>query len=100
MGGSGVESYETAQYCGWDHNGYWLDNVGCFGGETLLTDCMHNELGSHDCGDQECIRISCIEQPSTPRTPPVYNFTYEEPVEVGILSQDHDGILTYTYLGE
>uniref|UniRef100_A0A3Q2VX95 SRCR domain-containing protein n=1 Tax=Haplochromis burtoni TaxID=8153 RepID=A0A3Q2VX95_HAPBU len=27
----------------------WLDDVGCFGNESSLTDCRHNGLGIHDC---------------------------------------------------
>uniref|UniRef100_A0A668VPM0 SRCR domain-containing protein n=1 Tax=Oreochromis aureus TaxID=47969 RepID=A0A668VPM0_OREAU len=27
----------------------WLDDVGCFGNESSITDCRHNGLGVHDC---------------------------------------------------
>ena len=38
----------------------WLDDVRCSGTETVVTDCPHNDWGSHDCTHNEDISVSCI----------------------------------------
>ncbi|XP_042077558.1 deleted in malignant brain tumors 1 protein [Haplochromis burtoni] len=42
----------------------WLDDVGCFGNESSLTDCRHNGLGIHDCLHRHDANAICeIRQP-------------------------------------
>jgi len=37
----------------------WLDEVECMGDETSIADCRHNPWGSHNCGHNEDVSISC-----------------------------------------
>ncbi|XP_076741511.1 scavenger receptor cysteine-rich domain-containing protein DMBT1 [Maylandia zebra] len=42
----------------------WLDDVGCFGNESSITDCRHNGLGIHDCLHRHDANAICeIRQP-------------------------------------
>uniref|UniRef100_A0A3B1JCV3 SRCR domain-containing protein n=1 Tax=Astyanax mexicanus TaxID=7994 RepID=A0A3B1JCV3_ASTMX len=36
-----------------------LDNVGCFGFESSITDCHHNGFGMHNCGHGEDAGVTC-----------------------------------------
>ncbi|KAG9264060.1 hypothetical protein AMEX_G22294, partial [Astyanax mexicanus] len=36
-----------------------LDNVGCFGFESSITDCHHNGFGTHNCGHGEDAGVTC-----------------------------------------
>uniref|UniRef100_UPI003AAC332A scavenger receptor cysteine-rich domain-containing group B protein-like n=1 Tax=Centroberyx gerrardi TaxID=166262 RepID=UPI003AAC332A len=37
----------------------WLDNVNCTGAESMLRECRHAELGSHDCDHSEEAGVVC-----------------------------------------
>ena len=41
----------------------WLDGVQCNGTETSIADCPHNVWGTHDCGHNEDVSISCNFSP-------------------------------------
>ncbi|XP_065327307.1 deleted in malignant brain tumors 1 protein-like [Pelmatolapia mariae] len=42
----------------------WLDDVGCFGNESSITDCRHNGLGVHNCLHRHDANAICeIRQP-------------------------------------
>ncbi|XP_041839601.1 deleted in malignant brain tumors 1 protein-like isoform X2 [Melanotaenia boesemani] len=41
----------------------WLDDVGCFGNESSITDCRHSGFGVHNCGHQEDASAVCETQP-------------------------------------
>ncbi|KAM7009866.1 scavenger receptor cysteine-rich domain-containing group B protein-like isoform 2-T2 [Tautogolabrus adspersus] len=49
----------------------WLDNVGCSGNETSITECRHLGFGSHNCHHGEDASVICEESNSTvvPTTP-------------------------------
>lgn len=36
-----------------------MDDVNCMGSETRIEDCNHGGWGSHNCGHEEDISISC-----------------------------------------
>uniref|UniRef100_A0A8B9HFE6 SRCR domain-containing protein n=1 Tax=Astyanax mexicanus TaxID=7994 RepID=A0A8B9HFE6_ASTMX len=38
-----------------------LDNVGCFGFESSITDCHHNGFGMHNCGHGEDAGVTCTD---------------------------------------
>uniref|UniRef100_A0A3Q3BMS3 SRCR domain-containing protein n=1 Tax=Kryptolebias marmoratus TaxID=37003 RepID=A0A3Q3BMS3_KRYMA len=48
-------------YFGQGANRIWLDNVGCTGSETHLTNCSHNGFGIHNCGHGEDAGVICSE---------------------------------------
>jgi len=37
----------------------WLDDVRCNGTETSISDCRHNDWGSHNCSHSEDVSVSC-----------------------------------------
>lgn len=41
------------------HANFWLDDVYCNGDEENVLDCEHLELGSHNCGSHETVRVTC-----------------------------------------
>ncbi|KAM7009826.1 scavenger receptor cysteine-rich domain-containing protein DMBT1-like, partial [Tautogolabrus adspersus] len=49
----------------------WLDDVGCSGNETSITECRHPGFGSHNCQHAEDASVICEESNSTvvPTTP-------------------------------
>ena len=38
----------------------YLDNVFCLGNETRLTDCRHQDVGSHNCLHIEDAGVECL----------------------------------------
>ncbi|XP_048036362.1 deleted in malignant brain tumors 1 protein-like isoform X2 [Megalobrama amblycephala] len=59
----------------------WLDDVGCSGNESFLTQCSQNSLGNHDCGHQEDAGVVCLmvhlQQPSIHYIAPYGQFGVE-----------------------
>ena len=43
----------------------WLDNVGCFGGESSIANCAHNGWGVENCGHSEDASVICSGNPSS-----------------------------------
>ena len=37
----------------------WLDNVNCRGGESMLSDCPANPIGTHNCQHSEDAGVRC-----------------------------------------
>ena len=37
----------------------FLDNVGCIGNESNLTQCLHNGVGVHNCNHREDAGVNC-----------------------------------------
>ncbi|KAM7009867.1 scavenger receptor cysteine-rich domain-containing group B protein-like isoform 3-T3 [Tautogolabrus adspersus] len=46
----------------------WLDNVGCSGNETSITECRHLGFGSHNCHHGEDASVICEDQPESNST--------------------------------
>eukprot|EP01084_Bolivina_argentea_P195111 334796_1 len=44
----------------------WLDELVCTGSETAIIECGHDIWGTHDCGHDEDISVSCTDPISTP----------------------------------
>ena len=40
----------------------WLDDLKCFGNETMLTQCEHNGWGIHNCGHYEDVGLRCFNR--------------------------------------
>uniref|UniRef100_A0A671KPI8 SRCR domain-containing protein n=1 Tax=Sinocyclocheilus anshuiensis TaxID=1608454 RepID=A0A671KPI8_9TELE len=38
----------------------WLDDVGCSGSESLLSQCSHPSIGTHNCGHHEDAGVVCL----------------------------------------
>jgi len=57
---------DTGQYIGTRYGAgsgtIWLDNVQCSGTETNIADCRHRGWGSHSCGHDEDVSVSCFSE--------------------------------------
>lgn len=42
----------------------WMDDVNCYGNETTLADCRHNEYGVNDCLHREDVGVVCATSKS------------------------------------
>ena len=43
---------------------FWLDEVYCAERKTNLLDCVHNDIGVHDCIDTEAVQVKCYNYSS------------------------------------
>ncbi|XP_070684592.1 scavenger receptor cysteine-rich domain-containing protein DMBT1-like [Pempheris klunzingeri] len=54
---------------GWGSGPIWLDDLGCFGNESSITECRHEGFGVHNCGHHEDASVICDGFNSTSTTP-------------------------------
>ncbi|KAG7281942.1 hypothetical protein CRUP_003000 [Coryphaenoides rupestris] len=59
LGCGNAVSATTTAYFGQGTGPIWLDEVRCVGNESSITDCTHQEFGSHDCSHSEDAGIIC-----------------------------------------
>ena len=52
-------AYQSARY-GAGSGPIYLDNVECYGNESLLQQCSHNGLRNHSCSHSEDAGVACI----------------------------------------
>ncbi|XP_060906299.1 deleted in malignant brain tumors 1 protein-like isoform X2 [Labrus mixtus] len=76
MGCGRALSAPSVAYFGQGSGPIWLDEVGCSGNETSITECRHSGLGVHNCNHIEDASVVCEESistvvPTTPVTTPV-----------------------------
>ncbi|KAG7281941.1 hypothetical protein CRUP_002999 [Coryphaenoides rupestris] len=55
----GCGNATATAYFGLGTGPIWLDEVRCVGNESSITDCTHQEFGSHDCNHSEDAGIIC-----------------------------------------
>ncbi|XP_041641014.1 deleted in malignant brain tumors 1 protein-like [Cheilinus undulatus] len=48
----------------------WLDNVGCYGNETSVSECRHQGFGVHNCAHFEDASVICDDRPEFPTVSP------------------------------
>ena len=57
--GGGVHVPES--YFGQGTDAIWLDNVRCYGNESTIVECSHNDWGNHNCVHFEDVGVICGE---------------------------------------
>nr|XP_021329653.1 deleted in malignant brain tumors 1 protein-like [Danio rerio] len=61
MGCGGAVSAPQSASFGQGSGQIWMDDVGCSGSESSLTDCSHRGFGEHDCGHHEDAGVVCTQ---------------------------------------
>ncbi|XP_051719142.1 deleted in malignant brain tumors 1 protein-like isoform X13 [Ctenopharyngodon idella] len=62
--GQAVSAHSGAHF-GQGSDPIWLDDVGCSGSESSLTQCSHSPFGNHNCGHQEDAGVVCLKDKSS-----------------------------------
>ncbi|XP_050975787.1 deleted in malignant brain tumors 1 protein [Labeo rohita] len=77
--GRAVSAYSSAHF-GQGSGQIWLDDVGCSGSESSLTQCPHRPIGTHNCGHSEDAGVVCsvnLQQPNISHSAPDGQFVME-----------------------
>ncbi|XP_053371224.1 scavenger receptor cysteine-rich type 1 protein M130-like [Clarias gariepinus] len=56
--GNAVSAHQSAHF-GQGSGPIWMDNVGCFGNESTITQCTHRGFGTHNCNHGKDAGVIC-----------------------------------------
>lgn len=68
-----IQSYSNA-YFGQGSGRIWMDEVGCFGYESSISNCNHNGFGVHDCSHSEDAGVLCGDVVTTSATTTFHHY--------------------------
>ena len=75
---AGAIAFSDARFGGGFGRRIFLDEVGCSGFESMLTQCPANPIGNHNCVHEEDAGVQCARTgmiaPSPSPSPQVYNY--------------------------